>query len=122
MGPKVLNRKTQYRKDSLSLAGAVALGTGVMIGAGIFALLGQVAELAGAWFPYIFLIGAVISAFSAYSYIKVSNAHPSAGGIAMILTRAYGETTVAAAAAVLMALSMVINESLVARTFGSYTM
>ena len=67
MGPKVLNRKTQYRKDSLSLAGAVALGTGVMIGAGIFALLGQVAELAGAWFPYIFLIGAVISAFSAYS-------------------------------------------------------
>ena len=33
-----------YKKNSLSLTGAVALGTGVMIGAGIFALLGQVAE------------------------------------------------------------------------------
>jgi amino acid transporter len=112
----------QYKKNSLNVRGAVALGTGVMIGAGIFALLGQVAELAGQWFPYIFLLGALVSAFSAYSYIKVSNAYPSAGGIAMILTKAYGKTTVAASASVLMALSMIINESLVARTFGSYTL
>ena len=33
--------------DSLTLTGAISLGTGVMIGAGIFALIGQVAELAG---------------------------------------------------------------------------
>ncbi len=112
----------KYKKDSLTLKGAVALGTGVMIGAGIFALLGQVAELSGTWFPYIFIIGAIISGFSSYSYIKVSNAYPSAGGIATILMKAYGKTTLAAAASVLMALSMIINESLVARTFGSYTM
>ncbi len=112
----------EYEKNSLTLKGAVALGTGVMIGAGIFALLGQVAELSGTWFPYIFVAGAVISGFSSYSYIKVSNAYPSAGGIAMILMKAYGKTTITAAASVLMALSMVINESLVARTFGSYTM
>lgn len=111
-----------YKKDSLTLKGAVALGTGVMIGAGIFALLGQVAELSGTWFPYIFIVGAIISGFSAYSYIKVSNAYPSAGGIAMILMKAYGKSTLTAAASVLMALSMVINESLVARTFGSHTL
>lgn len=111
-----------YKENSLTLKGAVALGTGVMIGAGIFALLGQVAELSGTWFPYIFIVGAIISGFSAYSYIKVSNAYPSAGGIAMILMKAYGKTTLTAAASVLMALSMVINESLVARTFGSYTL
>jgi amino acid transporter len=111
-----------YKKDSLTLKGAVALGTGVMIGAGIFALLGQVAELSGTLFPYIFIIGAIISSFSAYSYIKVSNAYPSAGGVAMILMKAYGKTTLTAAASVLMALSMVINESLVARTFGTYTL
>lgn len=111
-----------YKKDSLTLKGAVALGTGVMIGAGIFALLGQVAELSGTLFPYIFIIGAIISSFSAYSYIKVSNAYPSAGGVAMILMKAYGKTTLTAAASVLMALSMIINESLVARTFGTYTM
>lgn len=31
----------QYRKNGLSLIGAVAMGTGVMIGAGVFALTGQ---------------------------------------------------------------------------------
>jgi amino acid transporter len=36
-----------YEKNSITLPGAVAMGTGVMIGAGIFALTGQIAELAG---------------------------------------------------------------------------
>lgn len=109
-----------YEKNSLSLLDAVAMGTGVMIGAGILALTGQIAELAGPWFPLAFLAGAFVTAFSAYTYIKMSNAYPSAGGIGMILKKAYGPTTVAAGAAVLMALSMVINESLVARTFANY--
>ena len=40
----------------------------------------------------------------------------------MILTKAYGPGAVAAAASLLMALSMVINESLVARTFATYAL
>ncbi len=112
----------EYKKNSLSLLGAVSLGTGVMIGAGIFALLGQVAELSGKLFPIAFVVGAIISAFSAYSYIKLSNTFPSAGGIGMYLVKEYGKTTFTAFAALLMAFSMVINESLVARTFGTYTM
>jgi amino acid transporter len=111
-----------YEKNSLTLIGTVAMGTGVMIGAGIFALTGQVAELAGSWFPLAFLMAAVVSGFSAYSYIKVCNKYPSAGGIAMVLERAYGKGTVTAAAALLMALSMIISESLVARTFANYTL
>ncbi len=98
------------------------MGTGVMIGAGIFALTGQVAELAGALFPLAFLAAGIISGFSAYSYIKMSNAYPSAGGIAMYLKRAYGRSTMTGACALLMAFSMVINESLVGRTFGTYTL
>lgn len=113
---------SQYEENSLSLAGAVSMGTGVMIGAGIFALTGQVAEQAGGLFPFAFLAGALVSAFSAYSYVKMSNAHPSAGGIAMYLQKAYGKGTMTAACALLMYFSMVINESLVARTFGTYTL
>lgn len=112
--------KSEYTPDSITLAGAVAMGTGVMIGAGIFALTGQIAELAGPLFPLSFVIGALVTGFSAYTYIKMSNAHPSSGGIAMILEKAYGPTALAAGAALLMALSMVINESLVARTFATY--
>ena len=111
-----------YEKDSLSLIGAVSMGTGVMIGAGIFALTGQMAEQAGELFPLAFLSAALVTAFSAYTYVKMSNAHPSAGGIAMYLKQAYGKGTITAGCSLLMYFSMVINESLVARTFGTYTL
>lgn len=84
------------------------MGTGVMIGTGIFALTGQIAELAGPLFPLSFVVGAIVTAFSAYTYIKMSNAFPSAGGIAKLLKKAYGPTTIAAGDALLMTLSMVI--------------
>jgi amino acid transporter len=100
---------SDYKKNSLSLIGAVGLGTGVMISAGIFALLGQVAVLAGAWFPLMFIVGGIVTAFSAYSYVKMSNEFPSAGGIGMFLVKAYGKGTLTASAALLMAFSMVIN-------------
>ena len=113
---------TNYKAGSLSLVATVAMGTGVMIGAGIFALTGQVAEYAGGLFPLAFLLAAIVSGFSAYSYIRVTRKYPSAGGIAMILQKAYGKTTMTGACALLMACSMIINESLVARTFGAYTL
>lgn len=116
------NKKTNYKKGSLSLWGAISMGTGVMIGAGIFALTGQIAELAGHWFPLAFLIAAIIAAFSAYSYVRLAHAYPSAGGIAMFLEKAYGKSMMAGACALLMYFSMVINESLVARTFGTYSL
>ncbi|VAV99856.1 Uncharacterized amino acid permease, GabP family [hydrothermal vent metagenome] len=105
----------------LSLLGSISLGTGVMIGAGIFVLMGQIAELVGEIFPLAFLAGAVVVGFSAYSYVKFSSAYPSSGGIAMFMRKAYGPGTVAGTFSLLMYVSMVIAESLVARTFGSYT-
>ena len=116
------HEKGGYKEGSITLGGAVAMGTGVMIGAGIFALTGQIAELAGPLFPFAFIVGAAITGFSAYSYVKMSNAWPSSGGIAMILQKCYGPGAIAAGAALLMALSMVIAESLVARTFATYVL
>ena len=112
---------SKYTKNSLTLIGAVSMGTGVMIGAGILALTGQIAELAGSLFPLAFVAAAVVTSFSAYSYVKLSNAYPSAGGIAMFLQKAYGKGLMTAAGALLMYFSMVINQSLVAKTFGTYT-
>lgn len=108
--------------DSLSLPGAVSLGTGVMIGAGIFAVTGQTAALTGDLFPVAFLVAAAVVGVSAYSYVKLANAYPSSGGIAMFLKEEYGLGTATGVFAVFMYVSMVINESLVARTFGSYVL
>ncbi len=112
----------EFKKGSLSLVSAVSMGTGVMIGAGIFALTGQVAEFAGPFFPLAFFLAALVSLFSAYSYIRVSKKYPSSGGIAMILKKAYGKNTITAGAAMLMVFSMILNEALVARTFGTYSL
>lgn len=108
------------RADKISLTGSVSLGTGVMIGAGIFALVGQVAELAGDWFPIAFLLGACIAAISSYSYIRYSSVNPSSGGIAMLLKDAYGPGVIAGSFSLFMYVSMVVAESLLARTFGTY--
>lgn len=105
---------------SLTLVGAVSLGTGVMIGAGIFALTGQTARLAGNLFPVAFVAAAVVVAFSAYSYVKLSNAYPSSGGVAKFLREEYGAGVATGVFAILMYVSMVISQSLVARTFGAY--
>lgn len=116
------DRSSHYKKGSLSLWGTVMLGTGVMIGAGIFALTGQIAEMTGPLFPLAFLAAAIVVSFSAYSYIKISSAYPSAGGIGMYLHKAYGHSLPTAFNALLMYFSMVIAQSFLARTFGSYSM
>ena len=116
------DKTPKYQKNSLTLMGAVALGTGVMIGAGIFALTGQMAEMTGALFPFAFLSAALIVSFSSYSYVKMSNASPSSGGIAMYLHKAYGDSLPTAFHALLMYFSMVVAQSFLARTFGSYTL
>jgi amino acid transporter len=91
-----------------------------MIGAGIFALTGQTARLAGDLFPLAFVAASVVVAFSAYSYVKLSNAYPSSGGIAMFLHEQYGPGTTTGVFAIFMYVSMVISESFVARTFSAY--
>ncbi len=115
--------KTEKNNNQkLSLIGSVSLGTGVMIGAGIFVLMGQIAELVGDLFPIAFVAGALVVGFSSYSYVKFSNAYPSSGGVAKFLTKSYGPGTATGTFSLLMYVSMVVSESLVAGTFGTYTL
>ena len=62
-------------------------------------------------FSIAFIAATVVVSFSAYSYVKMSNAWPSSGGIAMILTKCYGGGGLAAGAALQMALACVYARS-----------
>jgi amino acid transporter len=110
------------KNDKLSLLSSISLGNGVMIGAGIFVLMGQIAELVGDLFPIAFIAGAVVVGFSSYSYVKFSNAYPSSGGVVKFLNKSYGPGTTTGLFSLLMYISMVVSESLVAGTFGAYTL
>ncbi|WP_417214411.1 APC family permease [Bizionia sp.] len=115
-------KDTTDKKNKLTLIGSISLGTGVMIGAGIFVLMGQIAELVGDLFPIAFIAGAVVVGFSSYSYVKFSNAFPSSGGVVKFLNKSYGPGTTTGVFSLLMYVSMVVSESLVAGTFGAYTL
>ncbi|MGV8813535.1 MAG: APC family permease [Gelidibacter sp.] len=115
-------KNTKDKNRKLSLVGSISLGTGVMIGAGIFVLMGQIAELVGDLFPIAFIAGAVVAGFSSYSYVKFSNAFPSSGGVVKFLNKSYGPGTTTGVFSLLMYVSMVVSESLVAGTFGAYTL
>jgi len=67
-------------KRTLGLLEVTLYGVGVILGAGIYALLGKAAGLAGNAVWAAFAIGAFISAFTGLSYAELSSMFPKAGG------------------------------------------
>ena len=59
----------------------VSIGIGSMVGAGIFALLGQAILLVGKNAFISFILAGIISLLSGYSYAKLASRYPSSSGI-----------------------------------------
>ncbi len=70
------NQKPEHLKRELSLFQAVVYGLGVIIGAGIYVLIGKAAGMAGnsLWLSY--LIAASIAALTGLSYAELSSMFP----------------------------------------------
>jgi basic amino acid/polyamine antiporter, APA family len=75
---------------TLGLPLLVLYGLGVTIGAGIFALIGEIAGLAGDQAPLAFLIAGLIAAATGYSYAVLAAAFPRAGGEAIFVNMGLG--------------------------------
>ena len=99
---------------------AVAMGIGAMVGAGIFALLGQAGAIAGSAVYLSFFAGGVIALLSGYSLGKLGARYPSSGGLVEYLIQGYGVGIFSGAMSVMMYLAAVVSISLVAKTFGVY--
>ena len=67
-------------KRNLGLGLLTMYGVGVMVGAGIYVLVGAVAAEAGVWAPLAFLLAGLIAAPSALSYAELSSRIPEASG------------------------------------------
>jgi len=99
---------------------AVAMGVGAMVGAGIFALLGQVGAIAGSAIYISFFIGGVIALLSGYSLSRLGARYPAAGGIVEYLVQGFGPGIFSGAMSLMMFAAALVSISLVARTFGVY--
>ena len=74
----------------MTVRGAASLGIGAMVGAGIFALLGQAGAVAGAATWLSFLFGGVIATLLGYVVAKLGARYPSSGGLVTFLTEGFG--------------------------------
>jgi amino acid transporter len=99
---------------------SVSLGIGAMIGAGIFALLGEAGAISGSAVYISFIIGGVIALFSGYSLGKLGARYPSSGGIVEYLAQSYGIGLFTGAMSIMLYIAAVISLSLIAKTFGNY--
>jgi amino acid transporter len=106
----------------ISVTGAICIGIGGMIGAGIFSILGVVASAAGAAMWISFLIGGVIALFSTYSYAKLGAKFPSAGGPVQFLVEGWGLGTMSGSINVFMWIGYIISIALYAQGFAAYCM
>ena len=80
----------------MTVRGAVFLGVGSMVGAGIFALLGEAGAVAGAAVWLSFLIAGTVATLQGYAVAKLGARYPSSGGIVTFLIQGFGEGHVTA--------------------------
>jgi amino acid transporter len=105
----------------VSVRGAAFLGIGAMVGAGIFALLGEAGAVAGSAVWLSFLIAGIVSALLGYTVVKLGTRFPSSGGIIAYLMEGFGNGRLVGIASWLgYAAAIVIVCSMVAVSFGSY--
>jgi amino acid transporter len=105
----------------MTVRGVAFLGIGAMVGAGIFALLGEAGAVAGAGVWLSFLLAGIVAGLLGYNVVKLGVRFPSSGGLIAYLSEGFGNGRLVGIAAWLgYFAAIVIVCSMVAVAFGSY--
>lgn len=110
--------RTGLKRD-LGLFEVTLSGVGIILGAGIYALIGKAAELAGNSVWIAFALAALIAVFTGLSYAELSSIFPRASAEYEYTNRAFGKR-LAFVIGWLIIFSGVIGASTVALGFGGY--
>jgi amino acid transporter len=108
------------KPKGLSLAAAISIGVGGMIGAGVFSIMGVVAGVSGTALPLSFAIGGLVAVLAAYSYTKLGQRYPTVGGSVQFLVQGYGDGLRSGAVNIFMYIAYVIAIALYANGFAAY--
>ena len=83
-----MTRKVSLKR-TLSLPMMVLYGLGTTIGAGIYALVGEIASVAGYFAPVSFLIASLLAGFTAISFAELCGRFPRAAGAALYVKQGF---------------------------------
>lgn len=97
-----------------------ALGIGSMVGAGIFALMGEAALLAGSAVWISFAIAGVIALLTGHSFVQFAVRYPTRGGLVEYLVQAYGVGMFSGACSLLFYISQLIGMAMISLAFGKF--
>lgn len=95
-------------------------GVGNILGAGIYVLIGKVAEASGQATLLAFLVACAIAALSAFSYMELSARFPVSAGAAVYVHHAYKKRPLTLLVGFLMVASALVSSSALAYGFAGY--
>ena len=107
-------------KRSLSLPMLVLYGLGTTIGAGIYALIGEVAGVAGMASPFSFLIAALIAGFTAFSFAELSARFPRSAGEAHYVQQATGLSALSTTIGLMVVFAGAVSSAAISNAFVGY--
>lgn len=113
-------KQATAKKFDLGLLSVTALGIGSVVGAGIFALLGQVIMEAGSWTYLAFIIAGVAALFSGYSYGELAGRYPDSGGLTNYFHLAFPSKWMSGGMSLVYMLTSAVSISMMAKSFGIY--
>ncbi|UCE87141.1 MAG: amino acid permease [Deltaproteobacteria bacterium] len=105
---------------SLSLPLITLYGLGTTIGAGIYALVGEVAGGAGMYAPVAFLVASALAAASALSFAELSSRYPKSAGEAFYVREAFSRPALATTVGLLVVASGSVSAATIANGFVGY--
>lgn len=107
-------------KRVLSLPLIAFYGLGTILGAGIYALVGEVAKRAEQYTPLSFLIASIIAIFTAVSYAELSARFPQSAGSALYVRRAFNMRWLSGLIGWVVVFTGVISAATIAHGFVQY--
>ena len=91
------NNSTHRKRDkSLGIPELIAIALGGMVGGGIFTILGISVAMVGVFTPLVILIGGLIAALAAYSYVKLGVYYKDEGATYSFYKRTFPNSPFAA--------------------------
>ena len=107
-------------RRSLNLPLLVLYGLGTIVGAGIYALIGEVAAVAGYGAPLSFLVAAGVAALTAGAFAELSSRFPRAAGAALYVQQGFGRPRLALVVGLMVAVSGVVSSAALLNGFVGY--
>lgn len=104
----------------MDLLSVTAMGIGSVVGAGIFALLGQVTLLAGNLTYWSFIIAGIAALFSGYSYDRLAGKYPNQGGLTEYVRIAFKSKFATGLFSIIYVITSLVSISMMAKSFGIY--